>query len=153
MTTQDKPFEIIDALNDIKAKIDALVDDPAVIIYNQEELEQLPSADPRLVDPNKGFLSIMYAGMRPASNNVQGNVSTVGRFVIVASFKNDRLRVKGLENAVTMIRFMSLLRRALAQECAPNNKRYTFKGEGAFEVPGKGDGYMQEWNLSLTTLS
>lgn len=149
----DKPFDLIEALNDIKNRIDALVDDNSVIIYSQNDLEDMPEADPRLQRADQGFVSIMYAGMRPQNPNVQGNVGTVARFSIVASFKNDKLRVKGIEKPITMLRFMTELRRLLATQKAPNNKTYIFAGEGAFEIPGKGDGYMQDWNLSLTTFS
>ena len=149
----DRPFDLIDALEDIKTRVNALVDDKAVIVYSQTDLEEMPESDPRLQSPDQGFVSIMYAGMVPQSGNVQGNVGTTARFVIIASFKNDKLRVKGIEKPITMLRFMTELRRVLVTQRAPNNKVYHFKGENAFEIPGKGDGYAQEWNLSLTAFS
>lgn len=149
----NKPFELIDTINNIKERINTLVDDSAVIVYSQNDLEDMAEADPRLQKPDQGFVSIMYAGMRPQGDNVQGKLGTTARFVIIASFKNDKLRVKGIEKPITMLRFMTELRRLLAGQKAPNNKTYTFASEAAFEIPGKGDGYMQEWNLSLTAFS
>lgn len=149
----DRPFDLIATVEDLKKRVDTLVDDKAVIVYSQADIEELPESDPRLQDPDQGFVSIMYAGMRPQNPNVQGNVGTVARFSIIASFKNDRLRVKGIEKPITMLRFMTELRRLICAQKAPNTKTYTFASEAAFEIPGKGDGYIQEWNLSLTTFS
>lgn len=155
VNAKEKPFELIDALDDIKSKIDGLVNDESVIVYSQNDLENMPQLDPRLQDPTQGFVSIMYAGMtgRNGSGNVTNGVDTSARFVIAVSFKNDKLRIAGLENPVTMIRFMTELRRALVKQKAPNNKTYTFIRETPWDIPGKGDGYAQEWNLSLTAFS
>ncbi|AEH21870.1 VHS1057 protein [Vibrio phage 1] len=152
---KNKPFDLIDALDDIKKHVDALVNDASVIIYSQNDLENMPEIDPRLQDPDHGFISIMYAGMRGrnGSNNVSNGVDTSARFVIAVSFKNDKLRIHGMEKPVTMVRFMTEVRRALAKQKAPNGKTYTFVSETPWEVPGKGDGYAQEWNLSLTVFS
>ncbi|AUR95993.1 tail-completion protein [Vibrio phage 1.215.B._10N.222.54.F7] len=155
MKTENRPFELIDALDDLKAKIDKLVNDESVIVYSQNDLEGMPELDPRLQDPDQGFVSIMYAGMRgrTGAKNVSNGVDTTARFVIAVSFKNDKLRIAGIESPVTMIRFMTELRRALTKQLAPNNKTYTFISETPWDIPGKGDGYAQEWNLSLTAFS
>ncbi|QNJ59179.1 tail-completion protein [Vibrio phage vB_ValS_PJ32] len=155
MNVKDRNFDLVDALDDIKKRVNELVDDNAVVVYNQNDLEKAPSVDSRLQDPDQGFVSIMYAGMRSESGKgtAANGVSTIGRFAIAVSFKNDGLRMAGIEDPVSMVRFMSELRRALVAQKAPNNKTYTFVSETPWEIPGKGDGYMQEWNLSLSAFS
>lgn len=139
---------ITDVVNDMKSNVDEILDDESVIVYSSTDFDLMAQADSRLRSDD-GFVAIMYAGM--ASNNAaQGGVSTLGRFVILVSFKEDRARIKGLEDPVNTLSFMTKVRQALAKKRAPNNQMYKFVSEAPITFESKGDGYSQQWTVPLT---
>ena len=152
MTTE---FQIVNAIEDIKKRINDLLDTDAIIVYSQSELEKIPQGDERLRDPNKGFVSVMYAGMAAQEGAKVANqgMSTTGRFGVVVSFTGEDKRLKGLADPVDMIKFMTHIRTALIGQCAPHNQKYSFVRESPITIPNRGDGYAQEWKLPLSAKS
>ncbi|APD18985.1 hypothetical protein [Vibrio phage J14] len=49
-----KKYQIVDAINDIKARIDAIIDSEVSIVYSEEDLAAMPAGDTRLIDPDQG---------------------------------------------------------------------------------------------------
>ncbi|ANO57648.1 hypothetical protein [Vibrio phage vB_VhaS-a] len=148
-------FQIVNAIEDIKKRINDLLDTDAIIVYSQTELERIPQGDERLRDPNKGFVSVMYAGMAAQEGAKVANqgMSTIGRFGVVVSFTGEDKRLKGLADPVDMIKFMTHVRTALIGQSAPHNQKYSFVRESPITIPNRGDGYAQEWKLPLSAKS
>ncbi|UOX39943.1 tail-completion protein [Vibrio phage V-YDF132] len=138
-------------MEDVVAKVNEILDGTSVIVYNSSDFEKMIRGDSRLVDDD-GFVAVMYAGMA-ANKSASGGISTLGRFVILVSFSEDKLRIKGLEDPLNMIGFMRKVRGALAGKMAPNNQKYTFVSELPVDFESKGDGYSQQWTVPLTVNS
>ncbi|QWS69916.1 tail-completion protein [Vibrio phage vB_VpS_PG28] len=135
----------------IKQHVDEILEGTSVVVYNSKDFEKMPQGDSRLVD-DAGFVSIMYAGM--ASNkSASGGRSTLGRFVILVSFSEDKMRLQGMADPIDMIQFMRKVRTALAGKRAPNNQNFTFVSELPVDFESRGDGYSQQWTVPLTVES
>ncbi|AET42251.1 hypothetical protein VPEG_00101 [Vibrio phage SIO-2] len=147
--------QITNAIEDIKRRISEMLDTDAVIVYSQSEIEKLPEADSRLINPDHGFVSVLYAGMaaQDGAKVVNHGMNTVGRFGVVVHFKGDGVRMQGLSSPVDMIQFMTQVRKALIGQPAPHNQKYSFVRESPISIPNRGDGYAQEWKLPLSAKS
>ncbi|UYD21503.1 hypothetical protein [Vibrio phage 29Fa.3] len=150
-----KKYQIVDAINDIKARIDEIIGGEVSIVYSEEDLAAMPEGDMRLTDPNQGFVSVHYIGMaaQDGAKTATNGRSTVGRFGVMVSFSTEGLRVRNMESAITMLPFMSEIRRALIGQSAPHGQKYAFVRETQMPIPHRGDGYAQEWKLPLSAES
>ncbi|QHJ74653.1 hypothetical protein VH22019_00089 [Vibrio phage VH2_2019] len=135
----------------IQDHVNTILEGTSVVVYNTKDFESHLQGDSRLVD-DAGFVAIMYAGMS-SNNSATGGRSTLGRFVILVSFSEDKMRQHGLADPMDMVQFMRKVRTALAGKRAPNNQNFKFVSELPVDFESRGDGYSQQWTVPLTVES